>query len=107
VESDTASFEDPIFGSSGISYDPNVIRGYANALYRRADFIVLIWTIAGALLGAALFSLYDQKVGPILGLMIGGIVGSFEGQSRSFLLRLQAQLALCQVQIEANTRKAS
>lgn len=38
--------------------------------------------------------------------VIGGIVlGALVGNSRAFALRLQAQTALCQVQIEENTRR--
>ena len=101
---DYHSFEHLESGPSRISYDPKIIGIYANALYRRADWIVFVWTIIGAVFGAAICGFYGGQAGLLLGIVVGGIMGYSEGQSRSFFLRLQAQLALCQVQIEANTR---
>ena len=105
-EPDYHSFEHIESGPSRISYDPKIIGIYANALYRRADWIVFVWSIIGAVFGAAICGFYGGQTGLLLGIVVGGIMGYSEGQSRSFFLRLQAQLALCQVQIEANTRSS-
>jgi hypothetical protein len=35
---------------------------------------------------------------------VGGYMGRSRGLSKTFKLRLEAQLALCQVEIELNTR---
>ncbi len=40
----------------------------------------------------------------LVGAVIGGGIGYVVGQQRAFWFRLQAQLALCQAQIEENTR---
>jgi hypothetical protein len=40
----------------------------------------------------------------LLGLAAGGYMGRSRGLSKTFMLRLEAQLALCQVEIELNTR---
>ena len=96
-------------GTSGnlfyVKYDSRVIGTFAEALYSRANWIVFVWTVIGGLGGALVLGLYLAKGGAIAGLAVGGLMGFFEGQSRSFLLRLQAQIALCAVQIEANTRE--
>jgi hypothetical protein len=38
------------------------------------------------------------------GVIALGVIGLMIGQARAFALRLQAQVALCQVEIERNTR---
>jgi hypothetical protein len=43
-------------------------------------------------------------IGAALGALLLGALGFKVGQQKAFALRLQAQVALCQVQIEANTR---
>jgi hypothetical protein len=61
--------------------------------------------------GYALVAAIDLLATPAPGLWIGGIgailggaMGYAIGTEKAFTLRLQAQVALCQVQIEANTR---
>ena len=48
-----------------------------------------------------------KKAGQIVGLctlVLGFIAGYMIGTARAFMLRVQAQMALCQKQIEENTR---
>ena len=88
-----------------IEYDPNVIRGFADALYKRAASIVVtnaaIFGVVGAVGG------YSLKGGgtAVLALVIGAGLGYYLGLQKTFLLKLQAQTALCQVKIEENTRR--
>ena len=103
-ESDYSSVDNNLSKIFYVKYDPRIIGTFAEALYSRANWIVFIWTVIGGLGGALVLGLYLAKVGALIGLAVGGLMGFFEGQSRSFLLRLQAQLALCAVQIEINTR---
>ena len=97
------------------AYDPRVIEQYAENLYRKASSFVGGSVVVGAALGAAfgavpLTSLGDSwPVPPIFGfatLLIGGVfgavIGYVIGDTRSFGYRLQAQSALCQLQLERN-----
>ena len=91
--------------ASGTKFEPRIISTFADLLYVRADWIVLKWTVVGGATGAILLGFYGKALGLLIGGVIGGFAGYREGQARSFLLRLQAQLALCMVEIEANTRR--
>lgn len=97
--------------SAMIEYDPVVIQSFAAGLYRLADNIVLSTTIIGAIIGGVLGfgagSFLGDGAGTMLGLIGlagGGYMGRSRGVSKTFMLRLEAQLALCQVEIEINTR---
>lgn len=88
-----------------VTYDETVILGFANRLYARATFIVALYIVVGAGLGAAIaagFSLPSLVVG-----CIGAVLGGLFGNERAFALRLMAQTALCQLQIERNTRTST
>ena len=41
----------------------------------------------------------------IIGVVLGGAIGYVWETQRAFILKLQAQTALCQVKIEENTRQ--
>ena len=99
-----------------VKYDPAIIRTFAERLYQQALGVVIQWTIIGAIMGAAVLVGFmvltnpRSTIGPAelgIGAVLGGILGYFAGQSRAFALRLQAQTALCQVEIEENTRPAA
>lgn len=99
------------------SYDPIVIRKFAKALYSRARSIILVWTFIGAAIGGgggyflgsgwvlSGSNVDAELVFAAVGLALLGGVGFVFGSARAFMLKLQAQIALCQVQIEENTRK--
>ena len=96
-----------------IQYDSAIINTMADALYAQARRIELIHAVAGALLGAGAGSMLAEGiekdlfiVGMLGGLVVGAWTGFTLGRSKAFLLRLQAQMGLCQVQIERNTRDA-
>ena len=89
-----------------IEYDSTIIYKYAQRLYSKATLVIFLCLI----LGAALSSLAGYAIanenpqGGIIGAVVGGILGLIIGLELSFMIRLKAQLALCQVKIEENTR---
>lgn len=98
-----------------MNYDPEIIRAFAAQLYRRANQIVLNYTCAGFAVGAlsvllACLTLVRAALEVALGIgFAGGLVVALVargiGERKAFALRLQAQQALCQVEIELNTRE--
>lgn len=92
-----------------VAYDASIIVTFAEKLYEQADRVVLTYTIGGALIGASLglaIGIRLQNAGLIasVGAVFVGAMAFIVGQQKAFALRLQAQTALCQVQIESNTR---
>lgn len=87
-----------------IRYDASIIREFAQSLYNQAESTVLIYTIGGIVIGVGLGYLIST-VALLIGAVIIGGIGYMIGQARAFQLKLQAQVALCQVQIEENTRQ--
>ncbi|MDP6587998.1 MAG: hypothetical protein QF666_00975, partial [Alphaproteobacteria bacterium] len=95
------------------TYDPTVIRSFADELYRIASRIVLMtilkYALVGAVIGAFLGSTIwnSELLGAAIVGVIAGIIGKFVGDEKAFEYKLQAQTALCQVQIEENTKPIS
>lgn len=88
-----------------VTYDPNVIQEFADRLYTKAKSIIRSYTILGViLLGFAGLATQQPKLG-LVGAVIGGVIGYIMGKEKAFVYKLQAQTALCQVQIETNTKK--
>jgi uncharacterized membrane protein (UPF0136 family) len=99
-------------------YDPSVIAAFADRLYAQANRIIVVLSvlgfIVGAIMGAALGGMMgghsDGSTFALVGVVVVGAAGTWVGyslgQERAFALKLQAQIALCQMQIEANTRGA-
>ncbi|WP_426751721.1 hypothetical protein [Myxococcus sp. Y35] len=95
-----------------VQYDPNIIRGYAEALYRRASRIVFMTGFIGfilGILGGSVITAPMKNGAPftLICALVGAFIGVTIGRGRAFALQLQAQSALCQVAIEANTRRAA
>ncbi len=90
-----------------VEYDPAVIREFAEGLYKRAETIVIVNAVTFGLLGAAIGGIAQGAGLAVLGLAAGAGLGYFFGLQKTFLLKLQAQSALCQVKIEENTQKSS
>lgn len=91
-----------------VIYDPVVIQEMADSLYRQAATIVLLYTlILSVFCGVGCAVLLSVAVGtealvPAMGLgcILGALLGYAIGRDRSFHLRVQAQTALCQRNIE-------
>ncbi len=94
------------------TYDPAFIQRFADRLYSRAAIAVVTSAVLGLLIGFLLAPMLLQNL-PVaiatrcpdwLVAVVLGAIGCAQGLERSFALRLQAQTALCQVEIERNTR---
>lgn len=116
-------------------YDPNVIHKFATRLYSRAQLLVLTYTLVGVLIGGSLGKAYgayteitaspsstllsafgySQAAPPpppttnwtLIGILVVGLLGFGIGWNKAFILKLQAQTALCQAKIEENTRSTT
>lgn len=86
----------------------------SDRLYARAASIHAYLSIFGAMGGAGAGAVMTvpahdatfMMVGVVAGGAIGAVLGYALGMERAFLLRLQAQTIMVQVQIERNTRGA-
>lgn len=96
-----------------INYDPSLIQEAANRLYSAAASIIFTSTFFGLIIGTVIGGAIYYFVKPthpdpgiiiLIGALLGGIFGYSSGRERAFRLKLEAQKALCQVQIEKNTR---
>lgn len=87
-------------------YNPELIQKLADKLYSQAKTSIVLGTLIGFVAGGLFgFSAsHESATGGVIGVVLGSIVGYLLGQSRAFSLRVQAQMALCQRQIELNTR---
>jgi uncharacterized membrane protein YfcA len=91
-----------------VVYNEVIIQTFAEKLYQQADRIVATYFIIGLLIGGIVGAIAKDALNsgilvivfPVLGAAIGYSIAS----PKAFILRLQAQIALCQVQIERNTR---
>lgn len=95
----------------GAEYDPAALKDAASRLLRRADLLVVTYTLAGGVIGTALGHYLAQwarsDVLTLLGTLLFAFVGRFVGRGRAFHLKLHVQAALCQARIEENTRPPS
>ena len=100
----------------GAEYDPSIIELAAARLYSKADAVVMGSIATGIVVGASFGAIPLTSLGsswPIpstlgfatlaLGAILGAVIGYTIGDARAFGYRLQAQSALCQLQIERNT----
>lgn len=93
-----------------MEYDSQVIKVHAQQLHDQAKSITLVSTILYTIIGAAIGMYVPDLFGMgqwFVFLSCAALAGGFgydAGKSKSFQLRLAAQNALIQVQIEENTR---
>lgn len=93
-----------------VKYDPEIIEKFATAMYQEADKIILssaiTYGVLGLVAGALTLSylLGSWVVGALLGGALGAFIGYRKGEAKAFELKLAAQTALCQVEIEKNSR---
>ncbi|WP_375745313.1 hypothetical protein NR800_11325 [Corallococcus interemptor] len=93
-----------------VQYDPSIITKHAQALYNKASGIIFAWSVIGFIAGAAMTKAMNTNTpGPIvvMGGLVVALIGAVFGRGRAFALQLQAQVALCQVATEANTRRTA
>lgn len=100
-------------------YDAMIIEEFADRLYTKAFGIQIWMTIVGTLAGLFLGWVFinvrsgvridpgSQNLIQFVALVLGGASGLAIGRGLAFKYKLQAQTALCQVQIEKNTRTKS
>lgn len=98
-----------------MKFDPEIIETFARRLYSQASRIVIRYALLYALLGGAfsapvyyyLPAALATNFGPVIVaaiVVLFALVGASVGNEKAFMIRLQAQMALCYVQIERNTR---
>ena len=95
-----------------VNYDPTIIHQHASRLYSRADSLVILYGLMFAFFGLIGSVMFVKVVdvggiglaGAAINALIFALIGAAFGRARGFELRLQAQIALCQVQIELNSR---
>lgn len=96
-------------------YDPSVIQKFADRLYAQADRIVYTYMFVGFIVGFVGGGVFGTSISGrdaliTWGVVVGTILAvpfTMAGFARGDALRLQAQTALCQVQIESNSRPRS
>jgi hypothetical protein len=102
-----------------VDYDPHVIELFAASLYRKAIAARKGSIVVGAVLGIAVGTIPLTSLGEhwpiphafgfatmLVGAIVGGGIGYVIGDARAFGYKLQAQTALCQVEIQRNTQAA-
>jgi len=87
---------------------------FAVKLYARANGIIATYTLLGLIVGVVAGLFIETALGTGNAMVVVGIaavlfaiMGYVIGSGRAFLLKFQAQQALCQRQIEINMRSAS
>ena len=94
-------------------YESTVIHTFADRLYQQASRIVAQYVVMGLLIGggiglafglAARLNSTAMLVVAGVGAVIASAIGYSIGDQKAFALKLMAQQALCQLQIEYNTR---
>lgn len=86
-----------------MQYDATIIKQFAENLYSRAKSIIFTYTVLGLVIGIAAGTAALPVIGTAIGGAFFGLFGFLLGRDKAFQLKLQAQTALCQVQIEQNT----
>lgn len=87
-----------------VTYDATRVQEYADRLHRSAGQLVAMYALGGALSGASLGLVARDVWMTTVAAVLVGVLGYLMGKGKASRLKLEAQLALCQVQIEKNTR---
>ena len=93
-----------------MEYNSEIIEQHARGLYSEADWVVYKYSFIGIVVGGVAGAIVGRFEGGSMGVfgLVGAVIGYLiwysMGSSRAFQYRLQAQMALCQVKIERNTR---
>ncbi len=98
-------------------YDPAFIRAHADRLYLQARSTIAVWAIggtiigimAGSMLGVLLFAIVEKIAVPAtitpLFAVLSALIGYKIGKDIALDLKLKAQIALCQLKTEENTKR--
>ncbi|MDB6092731.1 MAG: hypothetical protein JWM32_293 [Verrucomicrobia bacterium] len=92
------------------TYHPDELRRLATQAHAQAKpaFVggIAAGIVTGTLFAYAGMIIFASPYSLIIpGAVVGGIMGVLVGRRKAQALRLQAQMALCQIQIEKNTRR--
>jgi len=96
-----------------VYYDPEIIQTAANKYYNAATTIIMLSSLFGLILGAVIglaIIHFVKSISPnemlvfLVSCLVCFFIGYANGNDRAFRLKYEAQKALCQVQIEKNTR---
>jgi len=95
-----------------VKYDAVVICRYADFMYLIALLLTVLWILVGLAAGYLVGRSLESQVWPgsgstVIGTVVGALLGLLIGQAIASWYRLAAQVALCQVEIEKNTRKGA
>ncbi len=86
-------------------YDSEEIDKFVKNLYQSADWSIVSYTALGVLLGGSLgygaFKMVTMAIGSSA---VGGAIGYQLGLRSAYKQKAEAQLALCQVEIEKSLR---
>ena len=87
-----------------VSYDRVVLMKYASKLYAQANALILLWALilglAGGVAGKVVSPRFTDWTG--VGFVVGLMLGAVFGVSRAFILKVEAQKIMCQVEIESH-----
>ncbi len=89
-------------------YDPSIIENAADRLYESGRAAMALYAVIGAVVGGVIGRVaaprnFDTEAMLGVGVVVG-LIGFAIGRDKAIALMVQAQTALCQVQIEKNTR---
>ena len=96
-----------------IEYNPEIIQEFAKRLYRQANGVIISYTIVGLLIGLLVGFVFMALTRgrateiPIvfsISCFVFSLIGFLRGREKAMWLKLKAQLALCQIEIEKNTK---
>lgn len=101
-------------------FEPRIIEAFAENLYKKAASFLVGSVVLGVVMGMSfgavpLTSLGEKWPIPsmlgfatmLLGGVLGGVIGYVVGDTRAFGYKLQAQGALCQLEVERNSAETA
>ena len=101
-------------------FDPRIIEAFAERLYGKATAFLMGSVVCGVFLGMSFGAVPLTSLGAawpipsafgfatmLLGGILGGVIGYVVGDTRAFGYKLQAQSALCSLELERNSAEAA
>jgi hypothetical protein len=105
---------------SAPDFDPRIIEAFAERLYQKASAFLYGSVVCGVVVGMSFGAVPLTSLGAawpipsmfgfatmLLGGILGGVIGYTVGDTRAFGYKLQAQSALCQLELERNSAEAA